>query len=74
MHHKASESGAFCFRRQNNFQATKTDYIQTKNRSCKCYLGNKDQKAMFLIVSSSAVLFGFGFEHPLFCVPDWTYK
>ena len=39
-----------------------------KNESCKCYLGNDEQKAMFLVVSQSHM--HFGFEHPFFCVPD----
>ena len=30
-----------------------------KNESCKYYLGNKEQKAMFLVVSLSYVHFGF---------------
>ena len=30
-----------------------------KNQSCKCYLGNKEQISMFLVVSRSYVLFGF---------------
>ena len=33
-----------------------------KNESCKYYLGNKEPKAMFLILSGSDV--HFGFEHP----------
>ena len=37
------------------------------NESFKCYLFNKEQKAMFLVVSRSEVYFGF--EHPFFCVP-----
>ena len=39
-----------------------------KNESCKCYLGNKEQKAMFLVVSWSEV--HFSFERTFFCVPD----
>ena len=40
----------------------KTSHI--KNESCKCYLGNKEQKAMFLVVSRSDV--HFGFDQPFF--------
>ena len=33
----------------------------------KCYLGNKEQREMFLVVSRSNV--HFGFEHPFFASP-----
>ena len=36
-----------------------------KNENCKCYLGNKDQNAMLLVLSRSDV--HFGFEHPFLC-------
>ena len=39
-----------------------------KNESCKCYLGNKEQKAMFLVVSRSDV--HFSFEYTFFYMPD----
>ena len=39
-----------------------------KNEGCKCYLVNKEEKAMFLVVSQLDVYFGF--ELPIFCVPD----
>ena len=38
-----------------------------KNESCKCYLGNKEQRAMFLVVSRLNLHFGFG--HPFFACP-----
>ena len=31
-----------------------------KNEGCKCYLGNEDQKGMFLVVSQLDVHFDFG--------------
>ena len=43
-----------------------------KNESCRCYLGNNKQKAMFLVVSQSDA--HFGFEHYFFCLPDRTRK
>ena len=43
-----------------------------KIESCKCYLGNKGLKAIFLVVFRSYV--HFGFEHPLFRVPDRACK
>ena len=36
-----------------------------KNENCKCYLGNKNQNAMLLVLSRSDV--HFGFEHPFLC-------
>ena len=43
-----------------------------KNVTSKCYLGNKEQKAMFLVVSRSDVHFGLEqlFFFFFFCVPD----
>ena len=38
-----------------------------KNESWKCYLGNREQKLMFLVVSRSDV--HFDFEHPFFACP-----
>ena len=38
-----------------------------ENEGCKCCLGNKEQKVMFLVVSRSDVQFGF--EHPFFACP-----
>ena len=36
--------------------------MDIKNEGCKCDLGNKEQKAMFLVVSRSDVQLGY--EHP----------
>ena len=33
----------------------KKSWKSNKNESCKCYLGNKEQKSMFLVVSRSDV-------------------
>ena len=38
--------------------------LGVKNEGCKCYLGNKEQKTMFLVVSRSDLQFGF--EHLFF--------
>ena len=38
-----------------------------KNETCKCNLGNKEQKAMFSVVSRSDV--HFSFEHTFFPCP-----
>ena len=48
-------------------QPTKTSLrklLDIKNKRCKCYLGNKGLKIMFLVVSRSNVQFGF--EHQSF--------
>ena len=39
-----------------------------KNESCKSYLGNKEQKAMFLVVFRSNV--HFDFACPFFAYPN----
>ena len=38
-----------------------------KNESCKCYLGNNEQKTMFLVVSQSDA--HFSLKHPFFECP-----
>ena len=46
------------FRRCKNNQTTKVllrKLLDNKNEGCKCYLGKKEQKAMFLVVSQSDV-------------------
>ena len=43
-----------------------------KNESSKCYLGNKEHGAMFLVVSRSDGQFIF--EHTFFCEPDGARK
>ena len=60
-------SEASYFRRWNNIQKAHSEnfwWKHIKNESCKCYLGNKEQKAMFLVVSRSNL--HFGFDHPFF--------
>ena len=50
-----------------NTQATKAllqKLLDIKSEVCKRYLGNKEQKAMFLVASQSDVQVGF--EHPFF--------
>ena len=45
---------------ENNTRATKAllrKLLDIKNEDCKCYLGNKEQKAMILVVSRSDVQF-----------------
>ena len=46
--------------------------LNIKNEGCKCFLGNKKQRAILLVVSRSDVQFGF--EDSYFCVPDRTQK
>ena len=46
--------------------------LNIKNEGCKCFLGNKKQRAILLVVSRSDVQFGF--EDSYFCVPDRTRK
>ena len=41
-----------------------------KNESCKAYLGNKEQKLLFLGVSQSDAYIEFDFACPFFTVPD----
>ena len=41
--------------------------LDIKNKGCKCYLGNKEQKSMLLVVSRLEMQFNF--KHPFFCVP-----
>ena len=36
--------------------------LDIKNKGCKCYLGKKEQKSMFLVLSQPGMQFGF--EHP----------
>ena len=43
-----------------------------KNESSKCYLGNKEHGAMFLVVSRSDAQFIF--EHTFFCETDGARK
>ena len=43
-----------------------------KNESCKSYLGNREQKAIFLVVPQSDV--HFSFERLFFCVPNGVRK
>ena len=38
--------------------------MDIKNKGCKCYLGNKEQKSMFLVVSRGDMQFDF--EHAFF--------
>ena len=61
---------SYC-RHWNNTQTTKASLrrlFHIKNEGCKCRLGNKEQKAMFIVASRSDMQFGF--EHPFFCVPN----
>ena len=40
-----------------------------KNKSYKSFLGNREQKAVFLVVSQLVVHFG-----TIFCMPNWVHK
>ena len=41
-----------------------------KNERCKSHLGNKEQKAIFLVVSRSDVYFGILRARIFYCKPD----
>ena len=47
------------FRRLQNPHCENFWWKHIKSESCNYYLGNKEQKAMFLVVSESDVHFGF---------------
>ena len=47
----------------------KKSWKSNKNESCKCYLGNKEQKSMFLVVSRSDVHIDFDFACPFVPCP-----
>ena len=50
----------------------KTFEGNTKNESCKWYLGNQEQKTIYLVLPRSDILFSI--ENKFFCVPDWARR